>query len=182
MSFLVIVFCKTKSQLTNVRSGHEKIRQKHSFRCDAREGAILLLPLGSMREDLHNLELFRDYAIQNAESWYRHLNGPHGRNANNGSICLVTGYNKAQCWLVSSFSRSQNSSLPFDETFEALVGNHVTTPYPSLSWENYGYSEKNSGPETIQNCNQCIFLRGFTVTLDDSWWARVMGTTVALHE
>ena len=37
------------------------------------------MPDGAFREDLQNITLFRDFAAENAESWYRFINGPCGR-------------------------------------------------------------------------------------------------------
>ncbi|KAJ7870368.1 hypothetical protein B0H13DRAFT_1522488, partial [Mycena leptocephala] len=73
------------------------------FRCCAPQGAVLALPYGSHLKKLDNLEPMREYAVANAERWYRYINGPRGRGLANGLLYLVTGWEKAHSWGMASF-------------------------------------------------------------------------------
>ncbi|KAJ7708866.1 hypothetical protein B0H17DRAFT_971465, partial [Mycena rosella] len=73
------------------------------FNCEAPHGAVLVLPHGAQLEKLENLDNVRQYAAQNAESWYRYINGARGRGLGNGSLYLVTGCEKTQSWGMASF-------------------------------------------------------------------------------
>ncbi|KAH9484551.1 hypothetical protein JR316_0004033 [Psilocybe cubensis] len=64
-----------------------------------RECGILVLPNGAYREDVISTTRIRDYAQKHALDWYRFLNGTRGHViCPNGSLCLVTGYDKATSW------------------------------------------------------------------------------------
>ncbi|KAJ7108618.1 hypothetical protein C8R44DRAFT_548062, partial [Mycena epipterygia] len=69
------------------------------FNCVGSKGAVLALPHGAHSENLNNLYTVRQYAAKHAESWYKYVNGPaRGRQLANGSLCLVTGWEKAESW------------------------------------------------------------------------------------
>ncbi|KAJ7698730.1 hypothetical protein B0H17DRAFT_913006, partial [Mycena rosella] len=70
----------------------------------SREAAVLLLPAGGASLDLRRKQLFRDYALKHADSWYRFLNIRLGRLIENGAVYLVTGCDKAAAWGVACFS------------------------------------------------------------------------------
>ncbi|KAF8985996.1 hypothetical protein BDQ17DRAFT_1548519 [Cyathus striatus] len=47
-------------------------RRCYSLKATRDEGALLILPEGSLREDLKTRALFRKYACDHGESWYNH--------------------------------------------------------------------------------------------------------------
>ncbi|KAJ7875184.1 hypothetical protein B0H14DRAFT_2279279, partial [Mycena olivaceomarginata] len=57
-------------------------------------GSCLALPHGAHLKKLENLDPIREYAAAHAESWYKYINGPRGRGLANGSLYLVTGWEK----------------------------------------------------------------------------------------
>ncbi|KAE9402506.1 hypothetical protein BT96DRAFT_785704, partial [Gymnopus androsaceus JB14] len=61
-------------------------------------GAVLMLPDGAARVDYQNRASFLEYAAQNAKSWYDFVNGPLGRETENGSLYLITGHDKTCPW------------------------------------------------------------------------------------
>ncbi|KAJ7705400.1 hypothetical protein B0H17DRAFT_832760, partial [Mycena rosella] len=67
--------------------------------------ALLALPHGSHLERLENLESMRRYAAKNAENWYKYINAPEGRGRGlaNGSLYLITGWEKSQSWGMATF-------------------------------------------------------------------------------
>ncbi|KAJ7916968.1 hypothetical protein B0H13DRAFT_1468725, partial [Mycena leptocephala] len=68
------------------------------FSCDVPQGAVLALPHGARLKKLENLETVRTYVATHAEDWYKYINGARGRGLANGSLYLVTGWEKAQSW------------------------------------------------------------------------------------
>ncbi|KAF8995326.1 hypothetical protein BDQ17DRAFT_1209609, partial [Cyathus striatus] len=81
----------------------------YNFKCTGHEGAILILPEGSYREDLHAIGIFRGYASRNGESWYHYANSVRCREAVNGSLHLVTGCHKSTAWALGAFAHSSSS-------------------------------------------------------------------------
>ncbi|KJA14914.1 hypothetical protein HYPSUDRAFT_95571, partial [Hypholoma sublateritium FD-334 SS-4] len=73
------------------------------------EGAILTLPKGSDSSKLLNTRSFNEYLAANVESWYCYTNGPRGREAKNGDLRLVMGWDKAKAWGICTFSRSSKA-------------------------------------------------------------------------
>ncbi|KAJ7824015.1 hypothetical protein B0H13DRAFT_2681318 [Mycena leptocephala] len=73
------------------------------FSCGSPQGAVLALPHGAHLEKLDNLDTLRAYVATHAENWYKYVNGPRGRGLANGSLYLVTGWEKAQSWGMASF-------------------------------------------------------------------------------
>jgi hypothetical protein len=149
-----------------------------SFRCFTTEGAILALPDGASREDFRGIARFREYAAQNAESWYKYVNGSRCRDAENGSIYLVTGCDKTKSWGVASFSDISGS---FNLTFVPAVAGGGNTNN-SFAWEHASSASTNSGPVPIEYVdgdrpqNQCTFIRGFKISLSQGLWASFFGS------
>ncbi|KAJ7901445.1 hypothetical protein B0H13DRAFT_2515659, partial [Mycena leptocephala] len=73
------------------------------FNCKGPNGAVLALPHGAHQEKLRDLATMRRYAYKRAESWYRYVNETRGRELVNGSLYLVTGWEKAESWGMASF-------------------------------------------------------------------------------
>jgi hypothetical protein len=147
-----------------------------SFQCFTSEGAILTLPDGAFRQDLRNLMSFREYAVRNAEAWYKYVNGPRGREAANGSIYLVTGCDKGKSWGVASFCNAairESFSLAF--TAAAVGGVDAGHTY---YWGQSAFATTRAGPMPLNNIcdraqNQCTFIRGFKISLGEGAWTKL---------
>jgi hypothetical protein len=133
-----------------------------------------VLPDGWCRKDLLGIGRFRDYAVQNAESWYKYANGPRARDAGNGSIYLITGCDKSKSWGVASFS---DVSASFDLTFIPAAAEGGNTNHTS-TWDYAGYASTNSGPPIedfdhhgVRPQNQSTFIRGFKISLSQGLWS-----------
>ena len=88
------------------------------FSSTCSEGAVLILPDGASRTDLRNIKMLRDLAAKNASIWYDFARGPAGRDAPDGSLYLVTGFDKATRWGVSSiYSPSSSGDVTVKFTF-----------------------------------------------------------------
>ncbi|KAF5327182.1 hypothetical protein D9619_004390 [Psilocybe cf. subviscida] len=154
-----------------------------TFHISASEGAILTIPDGALSEDLGNLVRLRRYMSENVESWYRHANGPRGRELANGDLRLVIGCDKTAAWGMAAFanlSQGEDTRLRFK-----LVG-------ATYGWELHsGTAEVRSGPDPREIRalsagdterggeprayeNQCIFVRTLNATLHDTLWLELM--------
>ncbi|KDR67739.1 hypothetical protein GALMADRAFT_79635, partial [Galerina marginata CBS 339.88] len=76
------------------------------FESSASEGAILTMPVGSNSEDLREKRRIRAYISTHAEDWYKYANIIRGREAKNGDIRLVVGFDKTTTWGMATFSNS----------------------------------------------------------------------------
>ncbi|KAF8989929.1 hypothetical protein BDQ17DRAFT_1221191, partial [Cyathus striatus] len=74
------------------------------------EGAFIILPEGSYKEDLLATGAFQDYASRNGERWYHYANRVRFRAAVNGSLHLVTGHNKSTAWTLGAFAHGSTTS------------------------------------------------------------------------
>ncbi|KAK0466738.1 uncharacterized protein EV420DRAFT_645973 [Desarmillaria tabescens] len=153
------------------------------FKCSREKGAILVLPDGGGRYDALNISQFRSYAAQHAHAWYQFANITCGREALNGSLYLVTGCDKACSWGAASFfnpADTRSFSLKF------LVGGvaegNIKLGY---SWKGTSSADVRAYPDGKPTClvsslcpNQCVFLRGFGISIRTSAFARwVFGPT-----
>ena len=153
------------------------------------------MPDGAFRENLRNKSLFRDFAAENAESWYRFVNGPCGWELGNGDLLLITGCDKTTSWGLAAYQNIQsegNSSdslggplLRFRNTSNAGIGVLGTT----YCWEHEGTAEVKAGPEFeveedmpsngARARNQCTFIRSHKIMLSEAEWTRVQSTFVS---
>ncbi|PPQ89034.1 hypothetical protein CVT25_004676 [Psilocybe cyanescens] len=173
------------------------------FKSKASEGAILTMPEGAISFDLENIPHFRTYAAANVESWYRFVNGPRGREAQNGDIRLVTGCDKTTSWgmavlsnHISQAQESQTNCLRFKVASDPL--NPSACAY---TWECSGIVEARVGPDCREIdelrrragererergldaadnndadgkfLNQCLFVRTLNLTLGAESWERL---------
>lgn len=124
---------------------------------------------------------------ENVESWYRHANGPRGRELANGDLRLVIGCDKTTAWGMAAFanlSQGEDTRLRFKP-----VG---TSQFQTYGWElQSGTAEVRSGPDAREIRalsagdaerggelrpyeNQCIFVRTLNATLHDTAWLELM--------
>ena len=149
------------------------------------------MPDGAFREDLQNITLFRDFAAENAESWYRFVNGPRGRDVGNGQLHLITGCDKTSSWGLAAYQNIQSQSDSPDSPGEPLLRFRNTSDFSDRNsrttycWEHEGMAEVKAGPEfevdedMPRARNQCTFIRSHTIKLSEAVWARVQSTLVS---
>lgn len=147
--------------------------------------------------DLRKRGLFYQYAARNAISWYQFVNGPElDRRPENGSLYLVTGCDKSPAWGVASYSHPLGGtkvSLKF-----MAVGRRDDTSL-EYSWENYSSAVSRTGrqhdqcgssevgPESSEpgpnpTFNQCVFVRGLRISLQQGLMRRLLGERVKVEE
>jgi hypothetical protein len=114
--------------------------------------------------------VFRNYALKHGTSWYRFVQETLCHDIQGGSLYLVTGCDMTESWAVASFSNS------FDEDGISLKFKAVQDASPIASsefqWETFSSVSVRVGPKHIPGeskyKNQCIFLRGFRVSMRDA--------------
>ncbi|KAJ6544981.1 hypothetical protein DFH09DRAFT_927780, partial [Mycena vulgaris] len=147
------------------------LRGKHA---QSPEGAVLVLPLGSHLKKLESLEDMRRYAAENAESWYKYVNGPRGRGLSNGSLYLVTGCEKSYSWGMAAFQ-----GIPTPTTFQLSF---APTAISEMGAHNYRWMAtgpartKDSGslPVNTGPQDQTLFIHGFSISLGTGIWGRLL--------
>ncbi|KAK0500195.1 hypothetical protein EDD18DRAFT_818728 [Armillaria luteobubalina] len=154
---------------------------RFEFSTSKAEAAILMLPDGGIRYDTRHRSLFKQYAAENALSWYIYVNSlDHlAREAPNGSLYLVTGCDKARSWMTAAASRPSQShtiSVKFaiGPIMEGRIALHTSWSTPYIDADTRIYPDyPNPMP---QRDNQCVFMRGFTITVrENSFIQKVLG-------
>ena len=149
------------------------------------------MPQGARSEDLGNFARFREYAAANVADWYKFVNGPRGREAKNGDVRLVVGFDKTTSWGIATFAnQTQQNSCRL--RFGPSEGDSAST----YTWsENSGVTDVRAGPDSdegdelridgdppdVQFENQCLFVRTLNVTLTDDVWADIHSTLGSVH-
>ncbi|KAF8997770.1 hypothetical protein BDQ17DRAFT_1428888 [Cyathus striatus] len=155
-----------------------------SYTCKSGDkGSLLSLPHGAYQEDLKCQLDLKEFLSRNAISWYRYALAK-GWNMDRHSLCLVTGSIKSSSWGIATFDKSvvERSSM-------LVIGESHRTDRPSLKWKKTGgASSFRTGPtpdgipDDIDN--QCLFLRGFRISLSEEAWDGVLKvrSTVVINE
>ncbi|KAK7030244.1 hypothetical protein VNI00_014261 [Paramarasmius palmivorus] len=139
---------------------------------DKESGAALMLPTGAKRENMLDLKAFREYAQANAVSWYYFVNNTLGRDAENGSIYLVTGVDKSDAWENAVFDSSQSSqscSLLFESV--GIGSGRMKLSQSSV----YQSSVTSRASVASAQDNQALFIRGFRISLRSGLSVRILG-------
>ncbi|KIK66611.1 hypothetical protein GYMLUDRAFT_157344 [Collybiopsis luxurians FD-317 M1] len=132
-------------------------------------GAVLMLPNGASRVDYQDLAGLRKYIVANAESWYQFMNASLGLEAQNGSLYLITGYDKTCAWEVAAFSDpEQRRIISLKFTANGLGDGRLHMTHSSVMHSSLS-RRSHLGSETQ---NQAVFIRGFKIRLRQ--WARAM--------
>ena len=155
------------------------------FESSASEGAILTMPRGARSEDLGEIATFREYTAANVANWYRYVNGPRGREAKNGELRLVVGFDKTTSWGIATFAnQTQQNNCCRRLKFGPSEGDSASTSYTWSQLEYSGVADVKAGPDSdevdelridtdpshVQFENQCIFVRTLNATLADDVW------------
>ncbi|KAJ7649898.1 hypothetical protein FB45DRAFT_731891 [Roridomyces roridus] len=141
------------------------------FNCFKLTGAILALPDGARREELVNLGAVRQYVVENAENWYRYVNGTRGRELKNGSLYLVTGWEKCKSWGMASFHDIVMPRNELQLTFRPSAD--MSSGY-QYRWQTCPARHKHADPSPVgRDClNQTVFIRGFSISLGETFWQK----------
>ncbi|KAF8908553.1 hypothetical protein CPB84DRAFT_163056 [Gymnopilus junonius] len=159
-----------------------------TFKTDASEGALLTMPVGSQSEDVVNIRHVRQFIAQHAEAWYMYALGVRGREAKNGDLRVVIGYDKTTAWGMATFSDATSQEGPCLLRFLSTEDSRSGTPYQTYFWEYSGTAQVRSGPDTsqverlrgsdpsqegISYQNQTLFVRTMNITLQQHLWKKL---------
>jgi hypothetical protein len=103
------------------------------------------------------------YAQHLVPSWYHYVNGTLGMMTRNGGLYLVTGADKASNWCLASYSNGsvETNILRFSTDIDD------TSATEEFLWESSGPVDARTCPVSGKEGNQCVFLRGFKLALDE---------------
>ncbi|KAJ8079805.1 SCF ubiquitin ligase complex subunit cdc4 [Marasmius tenuissimus] len=126
-------------------------------------GAVVIPgPDGADRTNAANKAIFRKYACENGESWYKFVNEKLGREASNGAIYLITGFDKATSWENAVvYNRSTTKSCMMAVTTGGL-GATSRFKLSNSAGREVSMNTRCSTEEGSQN--QSLFVRGFRVS------------------
>ncbi|KAJ7822075.1 hypothetical protein B0H14DRAFT_1325739 [Mycena olivaceomarginata] len=146
------------------------------FNCGGPSGAVLTLPIGAHLEKLENLENMRRYAARHAESWYKYVNETRGRGLANGSLYLVTGWEKADSWGMASYhnvSLQNEFQLMFRPTADAANRHRYR-------WQGPHCRRKHADPPPVDGTplNQTTFIHAFAISVCENIWGKLFGVEV----
>ncbi|KAF5342915.1 hypothetical protein D9758_015396 [Tetrapyrgos nigripes] len=137
------------------------------FQFSQSQGAALFLPAGARRIDYTAPSTLQAYIEKNAVSWYQFVNDLD-LGAYNGSLYLVTGYDRTSCYQNLAFSGSSfQSSLSFKFSSALLPTGNVGVSLCHSSLPSDQRWSGSSGPEHTLN-NLSPFIRGFKVMIRPS--------------
>ena len=111
------------------------------YTCTTAEGALLLLPDGASKEDLRDTGTFLDQALKHGITWYEYANIIRRRRAENGSLYLVTGCDKATSWGIASCSNGTGGTG---------VSLKFTAAQVAAGSGSYSYKWETSSPATVR--------------------------------
>lgn len=145
-------------------------RVKSSFN----HGALLVLPEGASREDLMTERDFQGHALRYGLAWYRHAREVRRRICPNGSLYLVTGVDKTRSWGLTSFSTTSDMRM-----VSVKLGIANTSSWEYAGCAMFRQSDDNCPPA---HENQCVFLRGFTISERGLFSATLTGQEVRVED
>ncbi|KAE9390140.1 hypothetical protein BT96DRAFT_946371 [Gymnopus androsaceus JB14] len=139
------------------------------FTSSATKGALLILPEGGRSSDHEQRLRFIKHAAEHAQPWYDYVNGLRqlSRGVENGSIYLVTGYDKARVWGMASFKDAQG---PVRLDFVSRMSYNAGGPPEFWFQKCHFASAFNDADNEFQNQSGCVFLRGVKIAIRDSWF------------
>ncbi|KAF9009655.1 hypothetical protein BDQ17DRAFT_1323192 [Cyathus striatus] len=155
-----------------------------SFTCkDGGKGGLLSIPHGASTEDLRSEGLLQEFISKNAISWYRYARHTCGIDLDRHSLYLVTGYMKSKTWGIATFDKS----VP-DRNSLLVIGKSNDDNSPYLTWKCCGEAtHTRTGPTPDSGLayenglqadeNQCLFLRGFKISLSEEVWNKILDPT-----
>ncbi|KAF8998702.1 hypothetical protein BDQ17DRAFT_1428296 [Cyathus striatus] len=136
-------------------------RDAHSFQYGAKEGALIVFPDGAWSTDARNKNTFLQYAERNAEKWYQMRENE------------VVGHGCCRGLTESDTTSTLPTLTKRWLSLETLwKGSARAYPKP-----NHPVYNREGVREEL---NQCTFLRGYRIALQEETWARLFNHP-ALH-
>jgi hypothetical protein len=141
------------------------LSKEYEFKAFSDEGAILVLPEGSTQKDLRSIQKFREYATNNAFSWYCHTHRSLKEDVPNGSLLLITGRVGSMSYGAASFTEIPGKTGGSISKFS--LNRTDERQRWSCSWElkksaiTHHGKVNESGVESF-----CVFIQAFALKLN----------------
>ncbi|KAF8624198.1 hypothetical protein AX17_007187 [Amanita inopinata Kibby_2008] len=141
---------------------------------------------GATLYEAENRNRFHDHASRHAASCYTYMNGRRARDVQNGSLYLITGCIKSKNWAVATVNQAkadcQLQFVTIDDGPDFQDDRGRCTVGPRHRWEKTGGATARVGPRSPEeSLNQCVFLRGYKIKLQESYWDVLTKTTFDGH-
>jgi hypothetical protein len=162
--------------------GSGQLIEGFRFETTTTEGAILMLPDGGSSKDVLNKRKLREYATRNAVSWYQFANETLGRDIHNGALYLITGRNSAPAYGVASFSHNAGAGRVVAASFLAVGEGEGDQHQRRYTWSTHHSMSHRTGMSENGLHNQCIFLRGYRIAVNESLLATTSEDVVHLSQ
>ena len=127
-----------------------------------------MLPDGGSSKDILNKRKLREYAVQNAVSWYQFANETLGRDIRNGALYLITGRDSAPAYGVASFSHNAGAGRVVAASFLAVGEREGDQHQRRYTWSTQHSMSHRTGMSENGLHNQCVFLRGYRIAINES--------------
>ncbi|KAF5337698.1 hypothetical protein D9758_017347 [Tetrapyrgos nigripes] len=153
------------------------------YQSSSEQGAVLILPEGARREDYTGLRDIRDYTINNGESWYRFVNDQVRMDARNGSLYVITGFDRTSCYQNLAFdSSSRNISISFKFSCPPLPnGDFGSLSFTSSSLPKHEHSPGGSNRgHSLPNLSP--FIRGYKIMIRKNLTRYIKPSTVKIMD
>lgn len=144
------------------------------FETSDKEGAVLVMPDGTISHDLLNCGILEAYVKENAKHWYKYIFDECGRKVDNGDIRLVIGVDKVSSWGIATFESTVKQRVRLE--FKGIDGRTGTTYIWNCGNGRVGPSGKEVSrlrseidlPSILEN--QCVFMRTLNFSLSEKVW------------
>jgi hypothetical protein len=139
-----------------------------------------VLPNGASTEDLCYRRDLEAYIRRHVLSWYQHIYGTLGLEAGAGPLYLITGHDKSNNWCLGSYGISATGtgmSLRFIPTDLTAGGTVVYSAHVIGNIDTRTHVPEGDNPE-----NQCIFIRGYKMTLCRNLMERIFVGQVKISD
>ncbi|KAJ6451973.1 hypothetical protein C8R45DRAFT_916444 [Mycena sanguinolenta] len=148
------------------------------FNCRPPQGAVLALPYGAVLKRLKNVQTIQEYARRHAVSWYAYIKSTRGLAVDNGSLYLITGYEKAKSWGLGAYHSTQGQP-EFQATFQPIQQNDANPTYRWMGtgWFPIRHKHYNRCSPTNDILNQTVFLHGLSISIREKTSGRLFITT-----
>jgi hypothetical protein len=104
--------------------------------------------------------------LENAPTWYHHVNNGQGFDIGLNSLYLITGCDKAEAWALAAHSDTNGeTSISLNLSVPSVVQGGASYSY---RWEKHQSVQGRVSSNTLGVKNQCVFARGFRISVSEN--------------
>ena len=137
------------------------------------------MPEGATLFEAENINVFYETAVRQVENWYEYMIANRSRDIPNGSLYLVTGCIKTGNWGIGA-----RYGQPAETDYLEFTRGDQSSRRP-YHWKKSGPIVTKVGPTSTdiviaagEEPNQCVFLRGYKITLGGKLWKDLKKTAL----